>query len=63
MIDGKYEDFVDFLCNFLSDETICKWFNNPNDSDILSDIANNGYDFYNHVYVGNDGYEWVEHYI
>ena len=63
MINGKYDDFMKFLCNFLSDETIIKWFNAPNDEEILFEIAEYGYQFYNHVHVGNVGYEWVENYI
>lgn len=63
MIKDKCNDFIDFLCNFLDDDTITKWLDDPNNAEILTEIANYGYDFYNHVYVGNEGYEWIEEYI
>ena len=63
MIEGCCPDFVKFLFNTLDADTIDKCCKDPNDVKILDMVGNLGFDFYNHVYIGNKGYEWVETYI
>ena len=60
MIEEKDENFVQFLSNILENEIVEDWFYHPNCPSTLEMITDNGYEFYNHFYIGNEGYEWIE---
>ncbi len=62
MIEANNHSFVNFLSKVLDTETIDNWDDDPNNHEILEKIADNGWCFYNHTYIGNSGYEWVSNY-
>jgi hypothetical protein len=63
MIDEKDEGFAKFLSNYLDNGFIMQWNNNPNNPEILEEVSECGFGFYNYFYIGNYGYDWVEDYM
>lgn len=59
LIKDKDQEFAKYLSKTLSVDEIDRWEQNPNDPTILDEIAHDGFDFYNYMYIGNDGYEHV----
>lgn len=63
MISDINARFIGFLSNIMDDDTIQRWNENLTDESILEEIAEYGFAFYNYLYIGNPGYEWVEEYL
>ncbi len=63
LIDSKDEHFANFLSNYLDDKNINEWLKNPNNVEILEEVADAGYNFYNYYYIGYIQYRFISNYI
>jgi hypothetical protein len=60
LIEAKDPGFAKYLASILTDDEIKRWEQNPIDEEIVDDVSRAGFEFYNYMYIGNDGYEYVE---